>query len=214
MRRADCPSAPLGTLRLALAPRYLACCCAFRVSLTGSCSGRNSQTPPGPVVTRFPRPGVCQGDRGLSHVPALPLGSHAPLVDPGGVLRPRPPAPRTAAFRPLETVGVPRCLALSVSLWSTTIPFSGLDHAACLRMPSSSVRPLLGVHVEGTSALLARLWSGGTCAGARTHWVPATHCMRWALHPKVSDLPWRDPCLVRHHRSRTQFSLRYSARAF
>jgi len=136
---------------------------AFVVSLPGSCSGPNSQTPPGPWLTRSPLPGVCQGVRWLSHVPALPLCIHAPLLDPGGVLRPRPPAPRTAAFRSRETVGVPLCIALRGILRSTTLPFSGLDHAACILIPSSAVRPLLGVHVDVTSDLLARLWAGRTC---------------------------------------------------
>ena len=87
---------------------------------------------------------------------------HAPLSDPGGVLRTRPSAPRTAAFRPLETVGFPLGTALRDILLSTTILISGLHHAACLLVPSSSVRPLLGVHVDVTTDLLARLWSGGT----------------------------------------------------
>ena len=45
----------------------------------------------------------------------------------------------------------------------TTLHFSGLKHAACILAPSSSVRPLLGVHVEVAPDLLARLWSGRTC---------------------------------------------------
>jgi hypothetical protein len=80
---------------------------------------------------------------------------HAPLLDLGGVLIARPCAFRTAAFRPLETVGFP--LALRDILPSTTLRISGLDHAACLLVPSSSVRPWLGVHVDVTSDLLARL---------------------------------------------------------
>ncbi len=47
-------------------------------------------------------------------------------------------------------------------LLSTTLPISGLNHAACILVPSSSVRPLLSVHVDITPDLLARLWSGGT----------------------------------------------------
>ena len=82
---------------------------------------------------------------------------HAPLLDPGGVLGTRHCAPRTAAFRPLETVGFPLHTALRDILLSTTILISGLNHAACLLVPSSSVLPLLGVHVEVTTDLLARL---------------------------------------------------------
>ena len=54
-----------------------------------------------------PIPALWQGDRGLSHVPERPLWRHAPLLDPGGVLRTRPRAPRTVAFRCMETVGFP-----------------------------------------------------------------------------------------------------------
>jgi hypothetical protein len=81
--------------------------CAFVVSLTGSWPGRGPQTTPGLLVTRSPMPGMCQGARGLSQVPALPLWMPAPLSDPGGVLRTRLRAPRTVACRPLEAVGFP-----------------------------------------------------------------------------------------------------------
>jgi hypothetical protein len=47
-------------------------------------------------------------------------------------------------------------------LVSTTLLISGLNHAACIFVPSSSVRPLLGVHVDVTTDLLARLSSDGT----------------------------------------------------
>ena len=82
---------------------------------------------------------------------------HAPLLDPGGILVTRHSAPRTTAFRPLETVGFPLDPALRDILLSTTILISGLNHAACLFVPSSSILPLLGVHVEFTTDLLARL---------------------------------------------------------
>jgi len=166
LRRYDAPlRLPLArrrTLRLSLAPQYLAGFGAFVASLWGSWSGRNPQTTPGPWVTRSPNPGVGQGDKWLSHVPALPRWMHAPLLAPGGGLTARPCAFRTAAFRPLATVGFPLATALRAILSSTTLRIAGLDHAACLLVPSSAVRPLLGVHVEVTSDLLARLCSGGT----------------------------------------------------
>jgi hypothetical protein len=106
---------------------------------------------PGPPVRE-----CSQGGRWLSQVPESPLCLHAPLSDPGGVLGTRLIAPRTAACRPLETVGFPLTTALRDILVSTTIPFSGLHHAACILVPSSSVLPLLGLHVEFASDLLAR----------------------------------------------------------
>jgi hypothetical protein len=61
---------------------------------------------------------------------------------------------------------------------STTLRSAGRHHAACRFVPSSSVRPLLGVHVDVPPDLLARLASDGTCAiSARTHWGTATHCL-------------------------------------
>ena len=129
----------------------------FVVSPQGSWSGRSPQATPGLLVARSPIPGIYQGDRWLSQVPELPPCMHAPLLDPGGVLSTCHDALWTAAFQPLETVGVPLHPALRAILLSTTILISGLNHAACLLVPSSSILPLLGVHVEFTTDLLARL---------------------------------------------------------
>src|SRR5688572_6588374 len=53
-----------------------------------------------------PPSGHCsQGDGRLSRVPGLPICSHAPLSDPGGVLPACLDADRTAAFRALDAVG-------------------------------------------------------------------------------------------------------------
>jgi hypothetical protein len=127
------------------------------VSLQGSWAGRSPQTTPGLLVARSPVPGISQGDRWLSQVPELPPCMHAPLLDPGGVLSTCHDALWTAAFRPLETVGVPLHPALRDSLLSTTPLISGLHHAACTLVPSRSILPLLGVPVECTTDLLARL---------------------------------------------------------
>src|SRR3989475_8571275 len=74
------------------------------------------------------------------------LGIHAPLSDPGGVLPTRHTVPRTAAFRLLETVGLPLHTPLRASLMSATLRLSGLHHAACLLATPGSVRPLAGRH--------------------------------------------------------------------
>jgi len=63
-------------------------------------------------------------------------------------------------------------------LGTTTLQISGLHPAAYILVPSSFVLPLLGVHVDFTPDLLARLWSGGLCTSpVRTHWVTLTHFM-------------------------------------
>jgi hypothetical protein len=70
-------------------------------------------------------------------------------------------------------------------LWTTTLHISGLNHAASILVPSSFALPLLGVHVDVTPDLLARLWSGGTCTlSVRTHWVTTTNFMGFLPVPR------------------------------
>ena len=107
------------------------------------------------MVTRSPNPGIMRGDRWFSQVPEFPLYRHAPLSDPGGVLRTRHPAPRIAAFRRLQTVGFDLDTPEAILL-TTTLHISGLNDAACLLTSSSFIRPLLGWHVEVATDLLAR----------------------------------------------------------
>ena len=102
--------------------------------------------------------------------------------------RPRSPPPVVSCTRALAHPGrrpsghgtpsaFPRC-RLRHLLWTTTLPIAGLHHAAGILVPSRFVRPWLGVHVDGTPDLLARLGSGGMCtAPVRTHWVTLTNCM-------------------------------------
>jgi len=104
------------------------------------------QVTPGPLVSRSPFPALQQGDRWLSQVPEFPLWKHAPLSDPGGVLGTRHTAPRTAAFRRLQTVGFPLDDLWRDILVSTTIHLSGLNHAACVLATPGFVRPLTGRH--------------------------------------------------------------------
>ena len=93
---------------------------------------------------------------------ALP-SSRVPPVDTCSALRPRwspiyspmriwdccLPVTRNRRLSPLDV--------LRDILMSTTIIISGLNDAACILDPSSFVRPLLGLHVEFTTDLLARL---------------------------------------------------------
>jgi hypothetical protein len=103
---------------------------------------------------------------------------HAPLSDPGGVLRTRHTAPRTAAFRPLETVGFPLGPALRDILLSTTILISGLNDAACILATPGSVQPLTGMHAGS----LLTCWLGFRQVGLEpfsilTHWATTTSFM-------------------------------------
>ena len=106
------PTTPFGSLRFALASRYLARFQSFVVPFPARGPVEAPTPAPGPLVNRSPCPVMSPGDGWLSQVPELPLSMHAPLSDPGGVLNPRHTALRTAAFRPLETVGFPPRYAL------------------------------------------------------------------------------------------------------
>ena len=114
---------PRGTVRCydCLRPSLVGSLCApFRYLGLTRCSSCPSRLAPGSarllvaLATKrqgvgcagHPRSGDCsQGDGRLSRVPGLPLCSHAPLSDPGGVLSTRLGADRTAAFPSLHTVG-------------------------------------------------------------------------------------------------------------
>src|SRR5262245_28861757 len=156
------PPARLGPLRWSLASRYLACFRQFVVSPSGSCAGPSPPRTPGLLVVRSPLSGS-----GARRQVALPSSRVTP-GDTCPALRPRwspvgspqrlrdccLPVPRNRRLSPLHV--------LRVILMSTIIKISGLHHAACILVPSSFVRPLLGVHVEFPPDWLARLWSGGT----------------------------------------------------
>ena len=190
------PPSPLGGLPLSLVPRSLACCSPCVVSPQGAWAGRSAQLTPGRVVTRSPPPGMPQGERWLSHVPECPLWTQAPLSAPSGGLRPRPTAPRTAACRSVETVGLPRRTTGRDILLSTTLPVSGLYHAACVLAPPGSIRPLAGRHA---GAFLTG-WRGVDQGGLEpcdSHPLGNRNQFHgFAPNPKVSSLPWRDHCFV------------------
>ena len=88
--RSDCRSAPLGSLRLSRAPRYLACCRAFVGSHVGACSGRSAQRTPGPLGARAPNPGMCaRRQRALPRSRATPMEA-CPALRPRGGPAPSP----------------------------------------------------------------------------------------------------------------------------
>ena len=100
-----------GRAVLPLLPRCLGArlwCCVPCLRTARVRGGRLLATPG--VFTSMvgtPMPDSSQGDYWLSHVPASPLCKHAPLSAPGGILDTRLGVSRTAAFRPLHTVGFP-----------------------------------------------------------------------------------------------------------
>jgi hypothetical protein len=146
MRRYDCHPARLGSLRLSLASRYLACFRAFVVSLTGSCPGGS----PKDHARAFGHP-VPQSGSVTRRQVALP-SSRVPPVKTCPALRPR----WCPAYSPYRTQDCclpalanrrlsPRSFLRDILL-STTIHISGLNDAACLLATPGSVRPLAGRH--------------------------------------------------------------------
>ena len=162
LRREDCRHVLLGALRSSLASRYRAC---FRW-VRALPDGLVLWSKPPDHARAFGHPVPHSGEVTRRHV-ALPRARLTP-VKPCPALRPRwgpahSPSRLQACCLPVR--GHRRLSPLDSrrdSLASTTVPVSGLHHAACLLVPSSFVRPLLGVHVECTSGLLARLWPGRT----------------------------------------------------
>ena len=129
------PPDPLGVLPLSLVLRYLAGFRAFVGSLAGSCPGGSPANTPGPLVTRAPKPGLTSRRQ-----MALP-SSRVPPVPTCPALRPR----WCPAHSPQRTQD--SCLPATANRrLPTTVPFSGLQHAACLLAPPGFVRPLAGRH--------------------------------------------------------------------
>ena len=83
-------------------------------------------------------------------------------------------------------------------LLTTTILFSGLNHAACLLATPGFVRPLTGRHAGS----LLTGWLGISQVGLEAHWTrhPLGNNNQFhGLSPnsKVLGFPWRDQCFVR-----------------
>ena len=158
------PVTHLGVVRCSSLPRYLGRASVLCPLLPGSWARRTPPRHAGSLhlAGRHSYPDMSQGDHWLSQVPSHPCESmprsQTPVVSwtlalaspgllPSGHCTP-------SAFPSLHREDI---------LWTTTIHISGLHHAACFLVPSSFVRPLLGVHVECTTDLLAGLCSGGIC---------------------------------------------------
>ena len=92
------------------------------------------------------------------------------LFAPGGVLTARLYACRTAAFRPLETVGVLLDTTLRSILLSTTILISGLNHTACILATPGSVPPLAETHAGS----LLTCWLGVSQVGLEPYGLAPT----------------------------------------
>ena len=135
MRRDDYHSTPLGSLRLSLASRYLACFRACVVSLAGSCPGGSPEDHARACGHPVPRSGSSPRRQ-----VALPRSRATPMAT-CPALRPR----WCPAHSPKRAQDC--CLPVRANRrLPTTIHFSGLNHAAYLLATPGSVRPLTGRH--------------------------------------------------------------------
>ena len=144
-----------------------------------------------------PTPAMPPGAPGLSHVPASPLGPHAPLAAPGGVLDTRLGASRTAAGRPRHAVGV----SLAPTCGGSCGPRLSRVRGSITRPPSSFLPASYAHDWGGTWRALLTCGRGvGQVGGAPLGAHPLGHskqCPRMAPHPMVSGLSWHEQCLVR-----------------
>src|SRR5207245_6101259 len=126
LRLPPCPSRVASLVAHFPIPCMLPCVCGLPCGLVSWWKPRGSRQglwSPGPPFREFNKE-----TGGSPKFPSYPYGSMPPLFDPGGVLRTRQSAPRTAAFRSVETVGFPLRTTLRGILVSTTIHISGLNH--------------------------------------------------------------------------------------
>jgi hypothetical protein len=135
MRRYDCHLPLSGSFACRSFPAIPCLLPWFVVSPQDSLPGRSAQTAPGPLVARSPSPGMC------SRRPVALPSSRVPPLKTCPALRPR----WCPAHSPKRTQDC--CLpATGNRRLTTTIPISGLHHAACLLATPGSVRPLTGRH--------------------------------------------------------------------
>jgi hypothetical protein len=136
---------------------------------------------------------------------ALPR-SRVPLLKTCPALRPRW-CPRYAPKR-IEDCCLP---VRAHRRLTTTLPISGLHHAASLRATPGSVRPLTGRHA-GSLLTCWRDVSQMGLAPRGSHPLGNNHPLHGiAPNAKVSGFPWRDQCIVRCSR-RSVVGPRHAAR--
>jgi len=122
---------------------------------------------------------------------------HAPLSDPGGVLRTRHSAPRTVAFRPLDTVGFPFGTAEGYPCVHDSTHFGAQSrglHLRSIQLRTPITGCARGCHYRSAGEAfigwdLSHLGSHPLGNSNQFHGLTPT--------PKVSGFPWRDQCIVR-----------------
>ena len=116
---------------------------------------------------------------------------HDLVSDPGGLLIACHCALRSAAFRPINAVGF--LPDFGIILMGHNYTFFGAQYRPCILVPPGFGLPLPGLPAGFPTALLAKLWTGGTWGFTPlTHWVALTNFIPDYGNPKVPDLSRHD----------------------
>ena len=174
------PPVPLGLLRLSLASRYLACF-------------PRSWSPRG-LVAWAKRPGharacghpVPHSGYVVKETDGSPKFPSSPCED-----MPRSQTPVVSCALAIAHPGLLPSSALHNRRLPTTIPISGLNHAACLLATPGSVRPLTRRHAGS----LLTCWLDVSQVGLEpsgAHPLGNNNLIGFSPITKVSGLPWRE----------------------
>ena len=170
MLREDCLSAPLGTLRLSLAPRSLVCFRAFVLSLAGSWAGGSFPTTPGPWVARSPIRDMDKETGGSPTFPRHPCErmpcSQTPVVSSALALSHSGLLP-SGHWKPSALLLVTTWRSI---LLSTTLRIAGLHHTACILATPGFVPPLAETHAGS----LLTGWLGVSQVGVEPYGLAPT----------------------------------------
>ena len=192
LRRYDCPLSLSGRFACRSLPDTLRAFMVRGLPHGLGTSGKAPRIPPGLLVTRSPPPGISSRRQ-----VALP-SSRVPPVKTCPALRPRW-CPAHSPSR-AQDCGLP---VRANRRLTTTIPISGLHHAACLLATPGFVRPLTGRHAGS----LLTCWLSFSQVGLEphsSHPLGNTNQFRgFSPIPKVSGFPWREHAVVRllYHRT-------------
>ena len=185
IRRYDCPLSLSGRFACRSLPDTLRAFIVRGLPHGLGTTGKAPRIPPGLLVTRSPTPGISSRRQ-----VALP-SSRVPPVETCPALRPR----WCPAHSPLRAQDC--CLPAHANRrLPTTIPISGLNHAAYLLATPGSIRPLTGRHAGS----LLTCWLDFNQVGLALCAHPLGNINQFhgfSPNSKVSGLPWREHALAR-----------------
>jgi hypothetical protein len=187
------PRLRLGVLRLSLVRRYPG---VVLFCTPSQLTGPRHPAGLGGFLPRRSDPALPTERRGSPQFPSDPsdaMPRAQPPVVSRALARAHPGLLPSGAWKPSAFPSLPRRAILG----STTIPSSGLQHAACHLAPPSSAPPGLVAHVGFAPDRLARRWSGGPCARSLSPPGSPPRVSEDFSSPLASGFSWRYQALVR-----------------